>query len=269
MDVKNKQNIPKWLKNDSNNPVPAGKKNYVLANIKNVIKILNYFTKVESPVKIGSSPWVRLVLLIAYTYLILTQTNFIVLWIILITFGIQLVMFPGDIILSIIKKLVKLIIISLFLLVPSILFHNQNIELFLIRIGLVLINLSIFLVCTSWQEFVVALDQLHFPQTLILIIDITIKYVYTLGNYLIEILYSVRLRTFGQNVSSKLLGTIIGQLYLFARHRTTEQYQAMVLRGYHSFKKKRTALTFNKIDAIQSGVFIFIIIISIVFRGKK
>lgn len=264
-----KKNIPEWLKKDNTNAVPAGKKNYVLSNIKNIIKILNYFTKVEAPVKIGSSPWVRLVLLIAYTYLILTQTNFIVLWIILITFGIQMVIFPGDTILSIIKKLVKLIIISLFLLVPSILFHNQNIALFLIRIGLVLINLSIFLVCTSWQEFVVALDQLHFPQTLILIIDITIKYVYTLGNYLIEILYSVRLRTLGQNVNPKLLGTIIGQLYLFARHRTTEQYQAMILRGYHSFKKKRTPLTFNKIDAMQCAVFVFIIIISIVFRGKR
>lgn len=264
----NNYDFPEWLKEDNHDRLPASKKNFVLVNIKTVIKILNYFGKVTPNVTVHTSAWLRLLLLIAYTYLILATTNPIFLWVILLLLGGRLVTFPGEVIIVILKKLVKLLLVSAILLLPSVLLQNENIDLFLIRISLVMLNLSVFLTVTSWQQFVAALRQLHLPEVMILTIDITIKYAYTLGHYLQEILYSVRLRTLGQRVSRQMLGVIVGQLYLSARKRTNDLYQAMVLRGYRQSARNNNHITFNRQDGGSLCLFIAMVILAIVLRGR-
>lgn len=58
-----------------------------------------------------------------------------------------------------------------------------------------MLNISIFLSITSWPQFIQGLKQLHLPNVIILTLDITMKYVYTLGVYIQELLSSIKLRT--------------------------------------------------------------------------
>lgn len=104
------------------------------------------------------------------------------------------------------------------MLLPSLLLQANNIGLFLARIALIMLNISIFLSITSWPQFIQGLKQLHLPNVIILTLDITMKYVYTLGVYIQELLSSIKLRTFGQHVNRRVLGVIIGQVYLSAKN---------------------------------------------------
>ena len=261
--------LPQWLQTDNHDPAPVSKHNFVQANIKTVIRLLDYFTQINPKVSVKTSSWIRMLLLIGYTYLILATTNVIYLWLIFLLLIIRLATFPGTIIVSIFKKLIKLLLISLILLLPSELLQNSNLGLFLIRISLVMLNLSIFLMVTSWQQFIQALCQLHVPSIIVLTVDITIKYTYTLGNYLQEILYSIRLRTLGQRVNHQMMGVIIGQLYLSARKRMNELYQAMLLRGYHRTVPNKQRLVFNRYDLVAVAVVILMVILSITLRGGE
>lgn len=263
----NRTALPEWLQSSNHDPLPAGKRNFVQVNIKTVIRLLDYFTQVTPKVSVKTSPWLRLLLLIGYTYLILASSNVLFLWLVLLLLAARLVTFPGTTIVPIFKKLIKLLLISAVLLLPSVLLRNSNLDLFLIRIGLVMLNLSIFLTVTSWQQFIQALRQLHLPSLIVLTIDITIKYAYTLGNYLQEILYSVRLRTLGQQVDRHMLGVIVGQLYLSARKRMNDLYQAMLLRGYQRMTKNRQRLVFNRQDLIAVSIFSLMVILAVMLKG--
>ena len=183
--------------------------------------------------------------------MILKGTSLTYLWIVGLLLFIKLSVLPGSVIINIIKKLFRLLIISAIVLLPSIVISQNDMTLFLIRVGLILVNISIFLAITSWQQFILALRQWHLPTIIILVIDITIKYIYMLGMFLEELLYSIRLRTLGQHVSRQVLGALLGQLYLSSKERTTETYQAMVLRGYSRDSKGYSLdrrLPFNRCD---------------------
>ncbi|MCG0573055.1 energy-coupling factor transporter transmembrane component T family protein [Lactiplantibacillus plantarum] len=259
--------LPQWLQDNNQDPLPTGKRNFVQVNIKTVIRLLDYFTQVTPKVSVKTSPWLRLILLIAYTYLILTSTNVIFLWVIFLLLATRLVTFPGTVIVPIFKKLFKLLLVSAILLLPSVLLRNSNLDLFLIRISLVMLNLSIFLTVTSWHQFIQALRQLHLTSLIVLTIDITIKYAYTLGNYLQEILYSVRLRTLGQQVDHQMMGVIVGQLYLSARKRMNDLYQAMLLRGYQQATRNRQPLAISRYDLLAIGVFVLMVILAVMLKG--
>ncbi|MFM9745417.1 hypothetical protein ACKI2C_48525, partial [Streptomyces brasiliscabiei] len=90
--------LPQWLQDNNQDPLPTGKRNFVQVNIKTVIRLLDYFTQVTPKVSVKTSPWLRLILLIAYTYLILTSTNVIFLWVIFLLLATRLVTFPGTVI---------------------------------------------------------------------------------------------------------------------------------------------------------------------------
>ncbi len=145
----------------------------------------------------------------------------------------ELALFPGNAILGIFKKYLKLIIFTAIFILPSLfLSRKADLALFFMRISTLLLSLAYFSGTTTWQQFILALKQLHFPNVLILTLDITVKYCYLAGIYLQESLYSIRFKTLGQKASFQLLGNLIGELYLSLKSRMNDLYQAMVLRGY-------------------------------------
>lgn len=258
--------LPDWLNVDNADKLKSShRRNYIQVNIKTIIKLLDFFTTPSSFSNTKTTPWVRLVSLIVYTIIISISTNLSYLWILSLILCSKLVILPSNTVINILKKLCCMLVVSSLILLPSIVMSHTDITLFLIRIGLILINLSLFSTVTSWQQFIIGLRQLCIPSIVLLIMDITIKYIYVLGMFLEELLYSIRLRTLGQRVDSQVMGVLLGQLYLSTKERTTQTYQAMLLRGYSYEAKSHSSgrhFTFNYYDL---GVIIEIISLVIVF----
>ena len=56
--------LPQWLQTDNHDPAPVSKHNFVQANIKTVIRLLDYFTQINPKVSVKTSSWIRMLLLI-------------------------------------------------------------------------------------------------------------------------------------------------------------------------------------------------------------
>ncbi|TSO25916.1 energy-coupling factor transporter transmembrane component T [Lactobacillus sp. LL6] len=243
--------LPGWLNKKEESKVQLSKGKLIQNNLNIFTNLIKALTKVSPAYAAKNSPWMRIAELIVLTTLILLSSQVVFLWLVFILILLHLVFLPGKVIVRIGKKLTKLILISLIVLLPSLLLRDNNIGLFIARTVLIMLNISIFLSVTSWPQFIQGLEQIHFPSVMILTLDITMKYVYTLGIYIQEVLNSIKLRTFGQHVNRKVLGVIVGQVYLSAKKRTIDLYQAMTLRGYNNKNVVNWKLGWNKYDNLS------------------
>ncbi|MGQ5709892.1 energy-coupling factor transporter transmembrane component T family protein [Lactobacillus sp. PSON] len=249
--VNNYKELPAWLNTGEENKVQLSKGKLIQNNLNIFTNLIKALTKISPAYAAKNSPWMRIAELIVLTTLILLSSQVVFLWMVFILILLHLVFLPGKVIVRIGKKLTKLVLISLIVLLPSLLLRDNNIGLFISRTVLIMLNISIFLSVTSWPQFIQGLEQIHFPSVMILTLDITMKYVYTLGIYIQEVLNSIKLRTFGQHVNRKVLGVIVGQVYLSAKKRTVDLYQAMTLRGYNNKNVVNWKLSWNKYDNLS------------------
>jgi cobalt/nickel transport system permease protein len=86
---------------------------------------------------------------------------------------------------------------------------------------------------TRWSSLTEALKRFHVPDIFILILDITIKYIYMLGEMSLNMLYALKLRSVGKNNKKyTALGGIAGTIFLQSKAMAEGMYQAMECRGF-------------------------------------
>ena len=262
------QTLPDWMMKEeitvNSSEVKSG---FLQSNLSTVISLLSYL-KIEDRKKYGGSPVIRICELLILLVLIYNSKSIVFLWTVGIFLLAEIAFFSGKEIRSIVKKLIRLIIFTSVILLPSYLLHPSiHPTFFLIRTVLLLLNLSVFLTKTSWSDFIEGLRGLYLPQELVMIFDIAIKYFYILGNHIKSILYAIRIRSL-QGVSKKLTGAIMGQVYLISREHMKSLYEAMLLRGYGTKVKVRRKLQLNKSDILHISICIILIILFFTLKGQ-
>jgi len=263
------QTLPDWMMKEeitvNDSEVKSG---FLQSNLSTVISLLSYL-KIEDRKKYGGSPVIRICELLILLVLIYNSKSIVFLWTVGIFFLAEVAFFSGREIRSIVKKLIRLIIFTSVILLPSYLLHPSiHPTFFLIRTVLLLLNLSVFLTKTSWSDFITGLRGLYLPEELVMIFDIAIKYFYILGNHIRNILYAVRIRSVGGGVSKKLTGAILGQVYLISKEHMKSLYEAMLLRGYGTKVKVRRKLQLNKSDILHISICIILIILFFTLKGQ-
>ena len=262
------QTLPDWMMreeitvNDS-----EVKSSFLQSNLSTVISLLSYL-KIEDRKKYSGSPVIRICELLILLVLIYNSKSIVFLWTVGIFFLAEVAFFSGREIRSIVRKLIRLIIFTAVILLPSYLLHPSiHPTFFLIRTVLLLLNLSVFLTKTSWSDFITGLRGLYLPEELVMIFDIAIKYFYILGNHIKSILYAIRIKSL-QGVSKKLTGAILGQVYLISKEHMKSLYEAMLLRGYGTKVKVRRKLQLNKSDILHISICIILIILFFTLKGQ-
>ena len=262
------QTLPDWMMKEeitvNDSEVKSG---FLQSNLSTVISLLSYL-KIEDRKKYGGSPVIRICELLILLVLIYNSKSIVFLWTVGIFLLAEIAFFSGREIRSIVKKLIRLIIFTTVILLPSSLLHPSiHPTFFLIRTVLLLLNLSVFLTKTSWSDFIEGLRGLYLPEELVMIFDIAIKYFYILGNHIKSILYAIRIRSL-QGVSKKLTGAILGQVYLISKEHMKSLYEAMLLRGYGTKVKVRRRLQLNKSDILHISICIILIILFFTLKGQ-
>ena len=262
------QTLPDWMMKEeitvNDSEVKSG---FLQSNLSTVISLLSYL-KIEDRKKYGGSPVIRICELLILLVLIYNSKSIVFLWTVGIFLLAEIAFFSGREIRSIVRKLIRLIIFTAVILLPSYLLHPSiHPTFFLIRTVLLLLNLSVFLTKTSWSDFIEGLRGLYLPEELVMIFDIAIKYFYILGNHIKSILYAIRIRSL-QGVSKKLTGAILGQVYLISKEHMKSLYEAMLLRGYGTKVKVRRKLQLNKSDILHISICIILIILFFTLKGQ-
>jgi len=120
---------------------------------------------------------------------------------------------------------------------------------------------------TKWSDISKSLKLLFIPDIFIWIMEITIKYIVLLGEYSINLLYALKLRTIGKtsNKYNSLTG-IMGNLFIKSYKMSEEMFHAMECRGFVGEYTTKVNLTFKKIDYIYITINLLLISLFIYFN---
>ncbi|MBI6871179.1 energy-coupling factor transporter transmembrane component T family protein [Clostridium aciditolerans] len=170
-----------------------------------------------------------------------------------------------------IKKVLSIsLVVPLFTLVmltPSIIMGNVKNSILLITkvIGTIVI-VNILSYTTKWHDITKALKLFFIPDVFILVFDITIKYIYILGEFSLEMFYALRLRSIGKNDNKYSSVTrIMGNLFLKSKEMGDEMYSAMECRGFTGEYSSYTNSKVGTKDLIYGSVNMLVILLYFYF----
>jgi cobalt/nickel transport system permease protein len=136
------------------------------------------------------------------------------------------------------KRIFSIVLIfSIFtaiMLVPSMLIGNfKNSMLMVLKVFTTITLANILSHSTKWNELAKALKLLFIPDIFILVLELTLRYIYILGEAAMEMLYALKLRSVGRNNKKyNSLSGIAGSLFLRSKDMGEELYSAMECRGF-------------------------------------
>jgi len=120
------------------------------------------------------------------------------------------------------------------MLIPSMLMGNMlNSIMLIFKIFGTIMIVNIFSRTTKWSHVTRSLKVFFIPDIFILVFDITLKYIYILGQFALDMFYSLKLKSIGKNNSKySVVSGIMGGLFLKSNEMGAEMYSAMECRGF-------------------------------------
>ncbi|MDR3271434.1 MAG: energy-coupling factor transporter transmembrane protein EcfT [Peptococcaceae bacterium] len=119
------------------------------------------------------------------------------------------------------------------------------------------------LIVTSggWPELFGALRLFQVPNIIIFVLDITIKYIVLLGEFSLEMLYALRLRSVGRNKNKhQSLSGVAGAMFIRSREMAQELHEAMACRGFSGEYPRVFRFRLTALDGIYSAIHLVLIL---------
>lgn len=245
--------LPAWLTDDT--PLPTVKKqhHFLAQNIRHLEQLLQHFSQATEQarpqLKHYWPPQIKLLTTLGVVLLLSLNQNPLLLWLILLVELGLLLFLPNFYLRQILRQTLISSGVALFLILPSLLLTMPaSVVVFSLKTSLILLTLTYYRATSTFSQVVQALKQLHCPNGLIFVIDITLTYLKMLAEFLLGLLQAVSLRTVGPTAHPyRMIGLLFGTLYLKTRDYALALYAAMEARGFigdypatpHTTKKRR------------------------------
>lgn len=140
---------------------------------------------------------------------------------------------------------------ALVLLPAGILGNWYSLEAITPKVFVTVSALSLLSYGTRWNELTGALKYFLIPDIFIFVLDIAIKYILLLGEFTLNMLYALKLRSVGKNPGKQAsLSGIAGTLFLRSRDMAVEMHSAMECRGFSGEYRRPARFGFNLYDAL-------------------
>ena len=241
--------LPDWISEERPVVAKVGRNNFLIRNRHHLEALLQKFE--THPLKVASvfHPTAKL---LSSLFLLLVSVgisrNLIVLWIVALFLGAGVAFLPHSVFVEDFEKNCSVVeSFPLVLYLPHLLLSGGQ-SLFLFRLPLIAVAIAYYSKTSTISEMLVALKGLHFPDLVLLQLDITIKYIDVFGKQLMDLLKGIEARSFGGNHRFRIGSNIWGILYLKAIRYGEELTQAMEARcfvgrvwsSHHSHSHGRT-----------------------------
>jgi len=241
------ENVPEWLKTAEPYTPLADRDRFI---DRSIFSFLGLISKIrQQSGRKNDRLWVSPVFKLAFTILeiilISSSRHFTFVCLMLAYLVVVLAILPaGDIRKSLRGALIAAVFTYLILLPSALRGNRYSITMIPAKVFASVLSVNILSLSTRWDHIIGALKRFRFPDLFIFVFDITIKYILLLGNFALQMLYALKLRSVGRNRSKYAsLGGVGGTLFLKSREMSEELYGAMECRGftgeYHAFDKFR------------------------------
>lgn len=134
----------------------------------------------------------------------------------------------------VIKASVIPVIFTILVLLPAILLgHGNNFILITFKVLVSITFVNILACTTEWHDLIRTLKVFHIPDMFIFVLDITIKYIIVLGEFSLNMVYALKLRSVGKSRGKDTsLAGIIGTMFIKSKEMAEDMYSAMECRGF-------------------------------------
>lgn len=259
--------MPEWLLKSENYDPPADKDGFLSKSILSFLKLISRIhgqNRIEED-KLFVSPFSKLLFTLLYIVLVSSSQHFTYVYIMLTYMMLVLCLLPGKDIIKVLRWSLIAALITFIILLPSALSGNRySITMIPVKVFASVTAVNILSVSTRWDRVIGALKRFFLPDIFIFIIDITLKYILMLGEFTLEMLYALKLRSVGKNRKKYgSLGGIAGTLFVKSREMSEEMSGAMECRGftgeYRYYDKFRISLADAAYVLLNAGmIYVFI-----------
>lgn len=261
--------IPSWLiEEDAYIPL-KDKDSFINKSIKAFLKLLS---NIRSQGYIKPSKYrVNAILKTLFTFILLilisVTRSFGFLMVVIIYLLAALSMLPGYKIIKTLKISLFATIFTLFIMFPATLINGSySTVLMTIKVFAAVSAVNILSQSTRWTSITGSLKGFYIPDIFILVLDITIKYLVLLGDFSLNMLYALKLRSVGKNNNKySSLSGIAGTMFIKSKEMSEEMYHAMECRGFSGEYHKESHLKFTFFDLFYVLINIGIILIFLYF----
>lgn len=256
--------VPQWL-SAKDNYIPKEEKNlYIEKSIFSLIKIVSIIrhNKNQDKLVYSINPTLKIISIIIMILCVAISRSFIYLWTVDVYVIINIVLLEKKSRKRILLNSFMFPLITLIALIPAMLHGNIHNSLLLFQkliITILLMNLLSH--NTKWSEISKSLKLLFVPDIFIWIMDISIKYIVLLGEYSINLLYALKLRSIGVTSNKyRSLTAIMGNLFIKSYKISEDMFHAMECRGFTGEYTAKVNLKLNKSDYVYLTINVLLVI---------
>lgn len=244
--------MPEWLlKKDDY--IPSKEKNTFIN--KSILSILKMLTKFKYNAKHKSSRFgintiTKFISAIILIILVALSRNFGFILMVDVYLLLIISMLKAEEIVHIIKLAVVITIFTSIIIMPSLFMGNINNSILIVIKTLTTVTVvNITSAITQWNDITKTLKLFFIPDIFILVLDITIKYIVIFGEFSLNMLYALKLRSVGKNKNKTTsLSGIIGTMFIKSKEMAEEMYGAMECRGFTGEYKLHSKYKFRLND---------------------
>ncbi len=259
--------LPQWLMKNENYIPQKDKDTFVDRSILSVFQVIS---KIKAQDYASSSlPRVNTSLMVFFTFVLLLlisiTKSFVFIGIIGVYLLVVLSLLKADSLVRILKMSLGVTLLTLVIMLPAAWWGNYySCIMITSKVFVTITAIGILSGNTKWNAITGALKRFYIPDLFIFILDITIKYMYLLGEFALHMLYALRLRSVGRNRSKySSMGGIAGTVFLQSKEMAEDMYHAMECRGftgeYPVFRKRKLSVVDYLYIVLNLGFFLLFI----------
>lgn len=259
--------MPEWLLKDENYIPQSDKDTFVNKSILSLLMVISKIKTQDSgkPEKYKVSASVKVVFTLMLLILLSISRSFLF----VIIINVYLLLFLSGMEADKIVKILRISFIMAFftfvIMLPAIFWGNSFSCIMITTKAFASITaVGILSHSTRWSHITSALKRFYVPDIFIFVLDITIKYIVMLGDFTLNMLYALKLRSVGKNKNKYAsLSGIAGTMFIISKEMSEDMYYAMECRGftgeYHVYNKFKFTVTDAAYALINVGIiFIFL-----------
>jgi cobalt/nickel transport system permease protein len=261
--------MPEWLLKQENY-VPLSDKDTFIN--KSILSLLQVLARIKSGDAVKTDKFrVGAALKVAFTFLLILllslSRNFAFTTVVVVYLLVMLSMMQGEEIVKILKVSLAMALFTAIILLPSTFGGNSySIVVLTAKVFATITAVNILSHSTRWQAITGAFKRFYLPDIFIFVLDITLKYIILLGEFSLQMLYALRLRSVGRNNGKyTALSGIAGTMFLRSKEMAEEMYTAMECRGFTGEYRVADKFTLTGADLIYilinlglSAIFVYL-----------
>lgn len=246
--------MPEWLLKEENYNPQADKDTFIN---KSILSLLSLVSRIKNQSGHKTDKFfVNSSLKVFFTFMLIVllsiSRSFAFIVVIVVYLLVLLSMMEGDEIFKILRVSFIMSCFTFIILLPAALSGNSYSSVMITtKVFATITAVNILSYSSKWHSITSALKRFFMPDLFILVLDITIKYISMLGEFSVEMLYSLRLRSVGRNKGkySSLAG-VVGTMFIKSTEMAEEMYSAMECRGFTGEYQLYDKFKFNFADLI-------------------